>query len=120
MADLYVCKSDELAEGECRLVASGSHHIGVIRADGEFHAFLNVCPHQGGPVCQGLLIHKPEEILSQEKTYHGMRFTNSLNIVCPWHGWEFDLQTGVAIGWNQRKLRKFQVVERDGAIYVSV
>ena len=40
-------------------------------------------------------------------------------LVCPWHGWEFDLRTGLSVTDPRRRLRRFQVEEREGALYVS-
>ena len=42
----------------------------------------------------------------------------SCNIVCTWHGYEYDLKTGECIGDRKLKLRKFDVIERGGDVYV--
>jgi len=62
-----------------------------------------------------------EEIIAEDKTFHGMRFhENDVNIVCPWHGWEFNVETGRCAGDGQWSLRRFKVSEDNGEIYVSV
>jgi nitrite reductase/ring-hydroxylating ferredoxin subunit len=38
-------------------------------------------------------------------------------IACPWHGWEFDLLTGQCLT-DKRRLRRYDVVEEDGQIFV--
>ena len=38
---------------------------------------------------------------------------------CPWHGWEFDLNSGQCLT-DRRRLKRFPVVIRDDAIYVEV
>ena len=53
-----------------------------MRANGRLYAYQNECPHQGGPVCEGLLIHRVEEDIGPDKTYRGMRYTDDLQIVC--------------------------------------
>jgi nitrite reductase/ring-hydroxylating ferredoxin subunit len=119
--ELFVASAAEINEGQKRIVPHGRHEIGVIRAKGALYAYLNICPHQGGPVCAGMLIHRVEEVLAEDKTYLGMRFNeNDLHIVCPWHGWEFNVETGKCAGDGKHGLRKFDVIERDGAIYVVV
>ncbi|MGF7158847.1 nitrite reductase/ring-hydroxylating ferredoxin subunit [Rhodoligotrophos appendicifer] len=119
MPEIYVTRSDELPEGGRTFIRSNGHEIGVIRANGELHAFLNICPHQGGPVCSGLMVHKVEEIIAPDKTYQGMRFNeDELHLVCPWHGWEFDIQTGRCAGDGKHALRRFKTIERDEGIYV--
>ena len=121
MSELYVTDADTLPEGGRAMVDHGVHSIGVIRAKGKLHAFLNICPHQGGPVCEGMLIHRVEEIIAEDKTYHGMRFNeDDLNLVCPWHGWEFNVETGLCAGDGKHALRRFPVTEKDGKIYVTV
>ena len=121
MAEVFLCNSAELGEGARKLIANGSDQIGVIRAGGVLHAFRNVCPHQGGPVCEGLIVHKVEEVLAEDKTYQGMRFSEDvLHIVCPWHGWEFNIGTGRCAGDGKHALKRYQVIEHDNGIYVVV
>ncbi len=62
------------AQGEAREFECGTHTICVANMNGSFAAVDNICPHRGGPLGQGIV--------------EGAR------IVCPWHGWEFDLATG--------------------------
>ena len=40
--------------GERKLVEIGGRSIGVFNVDGEYYALRNRCPHQGGPLCDGL------------------------------------------------------------------
>lgn len=121
MAEVFVCKSTELGDGARKLIGNGADQIGVLRAAGKLHAFRNVCPHQGGPVCEGLVVHKVEEIIRPDKTYQGMRFNEKeLHIVCPWHGWEFNVATGRCAGDGKHSLTRYQVIERDNDIYVIV
>ena len=42
------------------------------------------------------------------------------NIVCSWHGYEFDLKTGINQGSDKIKLRKVKLEEKDGHVYVVV
>lgn len=48
----------------------------VCKVDGEVYAYRNVCPHQKGPIAEGRVNEEDETVL------------------CPWHGWEFDLEGG--------------------------
>ena len=36
----------------------------MFKLGGEFFAYLNHCPHMGGPACQGKMIAKVEEIIA--------------------------------------------------------
>lgn len=121
MKEVFVAASADVGESARRIISYGSQEIGVIRVEGQVHAFLNICPHQGGPVCQGMLIRKVEEIIDTEQRYLGMKFSEgSVNLVCPWHGWEFDIETGRCAGDGQQGVRKFPVRESEGSIYVIV
>lgn len=119
--EVFVDKSSKLQEGHRKIIAHGNHQIGVIRAKGKLFAFSNICPHQGGPVCEGVLIHKVEEIIAADKTYQGKRFSaDELHLVCPWHGWEFNIETGRCAGDGKHGLRMFKIVERDNDVYVVI
>ncbi len=117
--ELFVAKSSELSDGDRKIVPNGKNEIGVYRIHGKLFAYLNLCPHQGGPACEGLLMAQVEEVIADDKTYHGMRFNHDdMHIVCPWHGWEFHMENGEACADPSFKLRKFDVVEREEEIYV--
>ena len=90
--------------------------VGVFRHNGAFTAFENVCPHMGGPVCQGKIIARVEERVRQDKTSLGLSFSRTQsNIVCPWHGYEFDIATGQHQGNPRLRLRPvaIKVVDDD-------
>ncbi|HMF67023.1 MAG TPA: Rieske (2Fe-2S) protein [Phyllobacterium sp.] len=121
MAEVFVCSTAELIEGNVRIVASGSREIGVIRQKGQCYAYLNRCPHQGGPVCEGVRMPKVETVLNDELQFFGHTFSEDVDhIVCPWHGYEYNLETGVCIGDAALRLKRYELVEREGGIYVVV
>ena len=81
---------DEL-EREGRIVARvGGREVGVVRdpRSGSLHGIRNRCPHHGGPLCLGTV---RERLVGAPGRYDvgGQRVLR-----CPWHGWEFDLETG--------------------------
>ena len=54
MAERYrVCTTEELQPGERKIVDAGGRSIGVFNVGGSYHALLNLCPHQRGPLCLG-------------------------------------------------------------------
>jgi nitrite reductase/ring-hydroxylating ferredoxin subunit len=117
----YVCLSEELGEGQRRLVKAGGRTYGVFRLDGNLLAYLNECPHQGGPVCEGLLVHKVVEVVDEQRRHVADDFDpDCLNIVCAWHGWEFDVRTGLSSGDGMWRLRAADVSESDGRVYLGV
>lgn len=119
MTEIFVAASDQIEEGQRHFIEHENRQIGVMRVQGKLRAYLNVCPHQGGPVCDGMIIHKVEEVIDENRCYRGMRFSaDTLHMVCPWHGWEFDVLTGVNAGDGKLKLRRFEIAERAGNVYV--
>ena len=88
---------------------------------GEYFAYENNCSHQGGPVCQGKILNKVEEILAEDKTSKGLKFSEEdVHIVCPWHGYEFNIRTGRHPGDKNVRLKPYDVKVDNGEIYVVV
>ena len=119
MVKLYVGNVDEFENGGCKIIGQGDVEIGVFRIGEEFHAYRNICPHQGGPVCQGRILEKVEQNLAEDKTNRGLCFSNRhVHIICPWHGYEFDLKTGMHPGDRRVRLRGHEIERRGNEIYV--
>jgi 3-phenylpropionate/trans-cinnamate dioxygenase ferredoxin subunit len=76
MSTHAVCKSEELAEDEMRLVEVEGSKIGVCNAGGELYAIEDRCSHDDGPLAEG-------EFDSATCT-----------VECPRHGSTFDLRSG--------------------------
>lgn len=110
----------ELAEGDYRVYALDEFEVGIFRLGDKLVAYENVCPHAGGPVCQGKLFNRVEEGLMPDKKSAGLKFSERRHVVCPWHGYEFDLETGCHPGDPKMRLRPIKVDVREGCIYVRV
>ena len=118
--DIHVGKAADFKEGDKKIIENGNSEIGVYHVNGNWYAYQNLCPHQGGPACEGLMMAKVEEVIAEDKTYQGMRFNHDeMHIVCPWHGWEFNIADGVACADNKWKLRKYDVELRGDDVYVK-
>lgn len=75
MAFVKVARTDEVPAGRGLLVEAGGHQIAVFnRGGGRFHACGARCPHEEGPLAEGWL--------------------EGDVVVCPWHGYDFELETG--------------------------
>jgi nitrite reductase (NADH) small subunit len=61
---------------EAKEFSCGDKTICIANVNGSFSAMDNVCPHRGGPLGQGMI--------------------EGSKVVCPWHGWAWDVKTGVA------------------------
>jgi nitrite reductase (NADH) small subunit len=72
----------------------------VCNSHGEIHCFEGSCPCTGGPLGQGAL---REDLL-----------------VCPWHGWRFDPQSGISAYDCDVRIEKFRVEVRGDDILIEV
>jgi len=109
-----------LADGDHWVVAIDAAEVGIFRIGDRVMAYENKCPHAGGPVCQGKIFNRVEELLTPEKKSLGLRFSTRRHIVCPWHGYEFDVETGCHPGNRALRLKPVEVEVRDGQIFVRL
>ncbi|MCL6592984.1 MAG: Rieske (2Fe-2S) protein [Alicyclobacillus sp.] len=116
----WVCHLSDLREREPLTVSLGNIEVGVIRNNGQLFAYENRCPHQGGPVCLGDVFHKV--LLQLREDGSVIRETVSdteFRLVCPWHGIEYDLATGVCPFDAQFRLRRFEVWSEGDDVFVE-
>jgi 3-phenylpropionate/trans-cinnamate dioxygenase ferredoxin subunit len=85
-----VSKADELADGERKVVDVNGRSIGIFNIDGKYFALRNACPHQGGPLCAGVVWSYVRSRAPGDYDFDAGRKL----VRCPWHGWEFELSTG--------------------------
>lgn len=84
-----VGRVEEFPPGTYR-VRAADRWIALFNTGGEFAALRDVCPHQGaelsaGNVVSGLRSAGPGDYALCSTTRY---------VRCPWHGWEYDLETG--------------------------
>lgn len=111
----YVARVDEIDEGERVIVEVEGREIAVFNSNNEYHALLNYCVHQGGPVCEGVvggsLTQEGEDLIFEK----GMG-----TVACPWHGWQFDIKTGYHTAQSNYKLPTYEPIIRDGNVYLQI
>jgi nitrite reductase (NADH) small subunit len=95
-----VCRKSEIPQDTGKLVELDGLEIALFSVEGKVYAIYSPCSHRGGPLAEGGL--------------HGK------TVMCPWHGWEFDVTTGVCTFNDQFKQTKFDVKEEGEDIYVKV
>jgi len=111
------CHLDSLGDDSRVLVEVEGRRLGIFRVGGRVVAVHDRCPHQGGPVCRGVLSGTTMPVNAHE--YRWGREGAILS--CPWHGWEFDLETGAMFGNPRIRLRTYETrVDDDGYVYVRV
>lgn len=119
MGELWVGKRHEFSNGERKIISHGEKEIGIFRINGTFYAYENLCKHQGGPVCEGEVLGKVEVILKPDKSDLEERFSEQeIHLVCPWHGYEWDISTGECAVQRRMTLNRYEVVERGEEVYV--
>ena len=119
MPEVFVAKAAQFPDGERRIVRHGDSEIGVFHWQGQFYAYENLCVHQGGPACEGLMMHKVEDVIAPDRTWHGQKFSgDEIHFVCPWHGYEYDIKTGECAADRKLRLKSFEVVRRGEDVYV--
>jgi nitrite reductase/ring-hydroxylating ferredoxin subunit len=70
-----VATVNEVPEGTVKHILVHDKPMALCRAEGGFYAINAVCPHMGGPLASGQLA--------------------GCVLTCPWHGWTFDVRTGL-------------------------
>ncbi len=104
--------------GEFRILDIDGNSVGVIRlADGAIHAIRNHCPHKGAPVCRGIVGGTWPPSAPGELAYAQVGEV----LVCPWHGYEYDIRTGRELFREvPMVLRKFPVAVENGRVLVTI
>jgi len=111
----HVIAVDELAEGDRVITEIRGTEIAVFNVDGTFHAIANHCTHQNGPVCEG----NRKGILTADDDGELIYDRKGRILSCPWHGWEFDIETGEHVAQPRYQLITYSVLVRDGGLYVT-
>lgn len=109
-----------LEPGERTIISVGNQEVGVFNVDGEYRAILNTCLHQNGPLCEGKILPEIEGRFVEPGKRTVEEFGDSMVVKCPWHGWEYDLETGQLKDDERLRLPVFDVVVEDGTIYLEV
>ncbi len=68
--------ASEIPKGGAKKIEVGTKEIALFNVDGTFFAMDEMCPHRGGPLSEG-------------QVEGGV-------VSCPWHGWEFEVKTGIS------------------------
>ena len=112
---IQVAAIADLPPGARKIINAGGKSIGVFNVNGVFVAVLNICPHELAPVCLGRVQGTTLPSAPGEWLYA----REGELLMCPWHGWEFDLLSGACLT-DHRKLKSFKVVVADGWVHVEV
>jgi len=93
-----VCEVDRIPEKCATIVSLSGERVAVFRYDGKVSAISNVCQHQNGPLGEGRIIDGC--------------------ITCPWHGYQYQPETGAAPAPFKEKIPTFRVKVVGGSVLV--
>jgi nitrite reductase/ring-hydroxylating ferredoxin subunit/DMSO/TMAO reductase YedYZ heme-binding membrane subunit len=93
------CLVTEVPEGRAAIRSVGGERVAVFRHEGTLSALSNVCQHQNGPLGEGRVINGCA--------------------VCPWHGYEYRLESGSSPPPFTEKVPTFRLVVRGTRVLVD-
>lgn len=96
----FICKLSDLKENAGQRFIIEETEIAVFKVDDKIYALSNICPHQHTALI-----------------YDG--YLEDGCIVCPVHGWKFDLQTGKKTS-GRRGLDSYKVNVMKDDVFVKV
>ena len=102
----------DLKPGEKRIVEILGRSVGIFNVKGKYYALHNRCPHMAGPLCSGPVTGTTKPTDKPEFIYYR---ADEL-IRCGWHGWEFEIQTGICMVDERMRVRTYQVAIEDGVL----
>jgi nitrite reductase (NADH) small subunit len=116
MPRVDVCPADALPPGARHTINVDGREIAVLNVGGRLFALRNTCPHQGAALCEGtvggtMLPSAPHELV------YGMQ---GQVIRCPWHKYEFDLETGRSLHDPERmRVAVYRVLVDNGLVVLE-
>ena len=114
-----VAAESELAEGDRLTTVVNGLEVSVFNIDGEYRAYVNWCAHQAGPVCEGRISGTMKGTYDRETGDQRLEYVKEGEILnCPWHGWEYNLNTGNCLSRDDVTLPSFLVEVDEGEVFI--
>jgi nitrite reductase (NADH) small subunit len=96
-----ITTTDSIPPREGRSVTVAGKSLAIFNLGDRFATIENECPHQRGPLCDGIV--------------------SGTAVVCPLHGWRFDLNTGLAVRASLPAcIATFPTRVEDGIVLVDI
>jgi nitrite reductase/ring-hydroxylating ferredoxin subunit len=96
----HVGTLSQIPDDEGLRVTVEGHNIALFRRDRRVYAVGDSCPHMGASLSEG--------------------FIDGKCVVCPWHGWIFDLETGVSPFDDDARVPVFRVAVEGEDVFIEV
>jgi nitrite reductase (NADH) small subunit len=100
MPFVTVARVEDIPQGTVKHVHAGDDEIAVAHVGDAFYATQGHCLHLQGPLGHGRL--------------------DGTVLSCPWHGWQYDVRTGLNEFDHAIQLRTYEVRVEDGEIQIAV
>jgi nitrite reductase/ring-hydroxylating ferredoxin subunit len=100
MPEFKVADAGDVPAGQGRTIKVEGKQIALFNVSGEFYAIDDGCPHMRANLSCGVV--------------------KELTVLCGWHGWEFDLQTGDCLNVGWAKVGRYDVAVRDEEIFLTI
>src|SRR6185503_14383065 len=91
---------EQLLPGHVTIVNVKGRDVCLANYEGEFFALDNKCPHRGGQLGDGQL-HGPD-------------------VLCPLHGWDFDVRTGISRYDHLDRVTTYPVRRMNGHVEIDL
>lgn len=96
---IRVAATGDVKEGSPFCVVAGEKKLALFASHGTYYAIDNLCPHAGGPLCEGQV---KDDV-----------------VTCPWHGSQFNIETGEVVhGPAKTSVTRYPVEVSGSDIYV--
>jgi len=89
----------EIQAGQAKIVEVNGEPVAVFNVEGKFYAINNTCIHRGGPLGEGSL--------------------DGEVVTCPWHGWQYNVKTGVSPVNPTAKVKIYKTKVENGKVFVA-
>lgn len=109
-----VASVEDVPEGTVHRVDVNGRKLAVVNAGGEFFAVSDACPHKGARFSI-----VGTEMFGEEGTL-GEIDPEECTIKCPFHYWEFDMESGDAVAGVKKRVPTFETRIVDGEIRVRL
>lgn len=113
---IEIAREEEFRGEESRIITEvNGREIAVFRHRDKYYALANYCVHQAGPLCEGALTGQTGV---GEDNWEWTYDSEKKCIMCPWHGWTFDITTGKSVKDSSYAVPSYDVEVEDGIVYV--
>ncbi len=116
MSSWHDVAAADLPEGTHSVQLPGGRGVVLVRRGQRWWALRDRCPHQGARLSVGTMSGRVLPCLP------GDDITMSAGdpvLVCPWHGWEFDVVTGTCVTDGAQRVRAYDVRVEAGRVLVQ-